>query len=121
METLLHTTIHTPSAEQRPWGSFIKFADNEKVTVKIITIYAGQEFSLQSHQHRDEFWHVISGDGTVIIGDVSSALVVGGNYEIPVDTKHRIKAGIQDAVIMEISRGEFDEHDITRFEDDYGR
>ena len=32
--------------EERPWGSFMKFADNESVTVKIITVKSGEMFSL---------------------------------------------------------------------------
>ncbi len=114
-------TSFVPHTETRPWGSFTTFADNEQATAKIITVRTGEEFSLQSHAHRDEFWHIISGNGTIIIGDASSPLVVGADYAVPHDTKHRITAGTENVVFLEISRGEFDENDITRFEDKYGR
>ncbi|MDO8590567.1 MAG: phosphomannose isomerase type II C-terminal cupin domain [bacterium] len=108
--------------EDRPWGSFTKFTtNNEPVTVKIITVKAGQAFSLQSHEKRDEFWRIISGDGFITIGDVRKPVQTNGNYEIPPNTKHRIEAGSHAVVLLEISRGEFDENDIVRFEDKYGR
>jgi len=112
---------HYNYKEERPWGSFIEFALNEPVTVKIITVKAGQAFSLQSHKKRAEFWRIISGGGTITIGDASSAIKPGGDYEIPPNTKHRIEASSHPVVILEVSRGDFDENDIVRFEDKYGR
>jgi len=41
--------------EERPWGNFERFTLNEKTTVKIITVNAGESISLQTHENRDEF------------------------------------------------------------------
>ncbi len=117
----MNTLLHTKHTEERPWGQFTTFAHNEMVTVKIITVNIGQEFSLQSHTHRDESWYIISGNGIITIGDTASALSVGTDYEIPRGTQHRIKADTENVVFLEIARGEFDEADITRFADDYNR
>ena len=38
----------------KPWGNFVKLTDNEKTTVKIISINAGNRTSLQFHEHRSE-------------------------------------------------------------------
>jgi mannose-6-phosphate isomerase-like protein (cupin superfamily) len=51
-----------PTEEQRPWGSFRRFTENEISTVKIITVNADQELSLQYHKNRDEFWKVLAGN-----------------------------------------------------------
>lgn len=110
-----------PYFEKRPWGAFTKFADNEKVTVKIITVNPGQAFSLQTHSHRDEFWKIISGNGTVVIGDESFPVESGKEFDIPRNTKHRLTAGDTEVMFLEIARGEFDEQDIVRLEDNYGR
>ncbi|MBI2476308.1 MAG: phosphomannose isomerase type II C-terminal cupin domain [Candidatus Taylorbacteria bacterium] len=107
--------------EERPWGSFTQFALNEPVTVKIITVKAGEALSLQSHEKRAEFWRIISGDGVITIGEAGSAIKAGEDYEIPPETKHRVEAGSDPVVILEVSRGDFDEHDIIRFRDKYGR
>lgn len=113
--------FNTPYFEERPWGRFIKFTENEKTTVKIITVKAGEAFSLQYHNHRSEFWHIISGGGTAYIGNNKVEIVPGKDILITEKTSHRVHAGKNDVIFLEISLGEFDENDITRLQDDYGR
>jgi mannose-6-phosphate isomerase-like protein (cupin superfamily) len=110
-----------PYSEDRPWGGFIRFSLNEPSTVKILTVKTGEAFSLQSHEHRSEEWFVISGKGTIEIGDDIKEVQTGHTYLIPPNTKHRLAATEEKLVVLEIARGEFDEGDITRFEDRYGR
>lgn len=110
-----------PYREERPWGEFIEFTRNTPSTVKIITVKAGEAFSLQTHTNRDEFWRIISGDGTVTIGTTSTPIGIGKDYFIPRNTLHRIEAHTSSVVVLEISFGDFDEKDITRIEDKYGR
>lgn len=107
--------------EERPWGFFRKFTENKVSTVKIISIKPNEEFSLQSHNNREEFWRVIRGDGIFEIGDLKSRLEIGNEQYVPVKTKHKIIAGEEGIEILEISFGEFDEGDIVRYEDKYGR
>lgn len=107
--------------EVRPWGSFVKFVDNEKVTVKIITVEAGQELSLQKHKKRDEFWKVLKGNPTVTIGKDVSEAKEKEEFFVSKGTFHRIGAKDKGAEILEISFGEFDENDIQRSQDRYGR
>ena len=107
--------------EIRPWGDFERFTLNERSTVKIITLKAGEAFSLQTHQHRQEFWRVLSGSGTVTIGGDHRDAAPGNEFFIPYGTNHRAEAGQGGFVFLEIAFGEFDEGDITRLEDKYGR
>ena len=107
--------------EVRPWGNFERFTLNEPCTVKIITINPDQEFSLQQHEHRDEEWRILRGSGTVRIGDNKTFVNSGEEFFVARGTKHRVKAGEEGLVFLEIALGEFDEHDIKRFEDDFGR
>ena len=109
-----------PYHEQRPWGNFIKFTQNTASTVKIITIKAGNALSLQKHTARSEFWHIISGTGVVTIGTSTSPLTAGAEYTVPPHTLHRIEAET-DTCFLEIALGTFDENDIVRTEDKYGR
>ncbi|MBX4200056.1 phosphomannose isomerase type II C-terminal cupin domain [Candidatus Parcubacteria bacterium] len=109
-----------PYLEKRPWGNFLEFTKNTISTVKILTVNAGEAFSLQSHSGRDEFWYVLSGTGTIQVGEEKFLINKGDNHYIPRGSKHRISA--HGAVeVLEISLGEFNEEDITRFEDKYGR
>jgi mannose-1-phosphate guanylyltransferase/mannose-1-phosphate guanylyltransferase/mannose-6-phosphate isomerase len=105
----------------RPWGNFERFTLNEKTTVKIITVKAGEAFSLQSHKQRGEFWHIISGSGVVALGDKTQHVQAGENFFSPVGMEHRMSGGPEGVLFLEISFGEFDEGDIERLEDKYGR
>ena len=104
-----------------PWGTEDLFVMNKLATVKLLNIRAGEAPSLQYHHHRDEFWKIISGPPDIIIGDETFHSKIGQEFKIPAMTKHRIMATDNDAIVLEISTGEFDENDIVRLEDKYGR
>lgn len=105
----------------RPWGHFEQFTANEASTVKVITVQKGEALSLQTHKHRDEFWRILSGTGTVTIGDSVQPVSVGDQVYCPRTTQHRAEAGAEDLVFLEIAFGDFDENDIVRLEDKYYR
>lgn len=107
--------------EERPWGNFRQFTHNETSTVKIITVKPDQGLSLQSHTKRSEFWRIIGGSGIVEIGEIKHEAKEGDEYTIVVGTKHRLIAGPSGINVLEIATGEFDENDIIRYEDRYGR
>ena len=105
----------------RPWGGYERFTLNEKTTVKIITVAPEQAFSLQTHAHRQEFWRILKGTGTITVGDTTTEAVEGDQFMIQVGDKHRAEAGPEGLEFLEIAFGEFDESDIIRLEDRYGR
>ncbi len=113
--------------ENRPWGKFeilSKFdVEGGNVCVKIITVLPKKRLSYQSHKTRAEHWTFVQGRGEVTLdGDVQT-VVAGSGINIAVAAKHRV-ANIsenQELVFIEISTGHFDENDIERFEDDFGR
>jgi mannose-6-phosphate isomerase-like protein (cupin superfamily) len=110
------------STTKRPWGSFTRFTNNEPSTVKLLYINKGEEFSLQYHTHRKEFWKIIEGSPEIIVGDmVTHNPAQGDEFVIEPGTKHRISAPKDNVVVLEISTGEFDEEDIVRLEDKYNR
>lgn len=119
-----------PYREQRPWGEFLEFTKNTPSTVKIITVNPGESLSLQKHASRDEFWHVISGEGVANIGDEIIQLSKGVELFVPRGTVHRIavsasrdetSSGMIPIQVLEIAFGDFDENDIERIQDNYGR
>lgn len=111
----------------RPWGGFMTFSKNEECTVKILYIKPGGKLSLQKHSKRDESWHVVSGRLGVRTGASKEALEKrileqGNGIEIKRGMLHDAEnIGVSTAMILEVSRGFFDEGDIKRFEDIYGR
>ncbi len=110
-----------PITTKRPWGSFTRFTNNEPSTVKILHINKGEEFSLQYHTHREEFWKIISGHPDIVISDKTYNPNEGEEFVIKPHTNHRISAPKDNVVVLEISKGKFDEDDIVRIEDKYGR
>lgn len=115
-----HTSPLSPFTENRPWGYFTQFTKNTPSTVKIISVNAGESLSLQYHQHRAEFWKVLSGAGEITLGEEVIVAKKGDEFFVPVGTLHRISAKT-DIEILEIALGEFDEADIIRTEDRYNR
>lgn len=106
---------------ERPWGNFRQFLSNTSCTVKIISILANEALSLQSHNKRAEFWRVLTGSGIIEVGDMKYEVSIGEEYQCPVGVKHRMHAGNEGMTLLEIATGEFDEGDIIRYEDKYGR
>lgn len=110
-----------PYVEKRPWGEFERFTQNELSTVKIITVNPHEQLSLQYHEKRSEFWKVLSGNPILTVGDVVVHSQEGGEFfELPKE-KHRIQAGDEPVRILEIAFGDFEEGDIVRLDDKYGR
>lgn len=116
MERLTHYV-----KEERPWGNFERFTLNEPSTVKVITVNPGEELSLQQHEHRDEEWRILAGAGAVTIGERRTEVRPGDEFFVARGMHHRVSAGPAGLVFLEIALGQFDEGDITRFEDRYGR
>jgi len=107
--------------EDRPWGGFERFTLNQPSTVKLLAIREGEAFSLQKHKHRKEFWRIVKGKAVARIGDREFPMSAGENFFVPEGEIHRITGGEGGVLVLEISFGDFDEGDIIRLEDRYGR
>ncbi|HXX98785.1 MAG TPA: phosphomannose isomerase type II C-terminal cupin domain [Candidatus Bathyarchaeia archaeon] len=108
-------------SEDRPWGSFEKFHENQTCTVKLIHVNANSRLSLQYHRERWEFWKIVKGIAEVQLDEKSLILRESDSIVIPLGAKHRVKALEEKCIILEISYGRFNEADIVRLEDDYRR
>ena len=106
---------------KKPWGQFDQFSLNESTTVKILKVTKGSSLSLQYHKNRSEFWRVISGHPLVTIGE--KKINANPDEELFIDKTqlHRLEAPNDDVQVLEIAYGNFDENDIIRVEDKYGR
>jgi mannose-6-phosphate isomerase-like protein (cupin superfamily) len=109
------------STEKRPWGHFERFTLNENSTVKLVYLDGNKRLSLQYHNNRSEFWKIVKGPVRVQIGEEKRLLQTGETIAIPKGTVHRLEGAGADAIVLEISKGDFDEADIVRIEDDYKR
>jgi len=105
----------------KPWGDFEQFVLNDKCTVKIITVNDSHRLSKQRHKHREELWIALDEGLTAEIDDKITELKAGDKIFVPKQSIHRISSQKDGARFLEIAFGEFDENDIERLEDDYGR
>jgi len=112
-----------PRRVDKPWGSELIWAWTTRYVGKIITIEAGKRLSLQYHELKDEWIHVIDGrlrltlegdDGLV----ETIELGAGASAHVPTGRTHRYEA-IETCRLIEVSTPELD--DVVRLEDDFGR
>lgn len=139
------------STENRPWGYYGLYSDNEKCTTKILYINKNESLSMQYHFKRDQFYLILS-EGFVI--DYSSKPVPEeilnekdeykrfGDLELFLkDNIVTVKAEKGDmfgfhrfvihratylgsdsqGLVLDVAFGENDEQDIVRIKDRYGR
>ncbi len=105
----------------RPWGSFKQYAFNQEVTVSLMTVTAGQRLSLQSHTGRAELWIALDDGGEVQVGEEILHPKAGDEIWIPANTKHRLASRGAAVRVLEVAFGNWQQADITRYEDDYQR
>ena len=107
----------------RPWGFYEILLDTDYTKVKQITVNSGQRLSYQYHEKRKEYWTIVKGSATIILDDEKVFRNQGESIHIPLGSKHRIINETDEILIfIEVQTGEsFEEEDIIRIEDDYGR
>jgi mannose-6-phosphate isomerase-like protein (cupin superfamily) len=105
----------------KPWGRFEQFTHNETTTVKIISVNKGGSLSLQTHKNRSEFWRIISGHPSITVGEKVTIANPRDEFIIEVLQPHQLEAPADDVQVLEIAYGNFEEEDIVRIKDKYGR
>jgi mannose-1-phosphate guanylyltransferase/mannose-6-phosphate isomerase len=107
---------------ERPWGSFRQYAFNKDCTVSLMMVKPGQRLSLQSHTGRAELWIVLDDGAQVQVGDEVRTFNSGDEIWIPANERHRLaNAGDKPVRVLEVAFGNWQQEDITRYEDDYQR
>lgn len=108
---------------ERPWGYYEVLETRADFQVKHLVVLPGKRLSLQSHRFRAEHWHIVSGSGFVTLDSEITEVKPGDSVTIPVGATHRVAAGMDSSLsFIEIQTGtSFDEEDIVRHEDDFGR
>jgi mannose-1-phosphate guanylyltransferase/mannose-6-phosphate isomerase len=112
-----HTNVH------RPWGMYEILGGGQGYQSKRITVFPGEELSLQRHLHRAEHWIITNGVATVTIDNVVFEIKQDESIFIPRGSTHRLKNNHHTELhLIEVQTGDyFGENDIERLEDNYGR
>ena len=109
------------AATTRPWGQQRQYAHNYPVTVSLMTIQPGRRLSLQSHPGRAELWIIFDPGTLVQVDDKIWEPSVGDEVWIPANARHRVTALGSAVRVLEVAYGNWQQDDIVRYEDDYGR
>lgn len=109
---------------QRPWGFYKTTVMNNYFQSKVISVNPKAQLSLQSHNHREEYWIVAHGVGAVQLEQSTMEIHCGSSIFIPKGCKHRLinTDENESLIVTEVQIGDyFGEDDIIRYEDSYGR
>jgi mannose-6-phosphate isomerase-like protein (cupin superfamily) len=112
-----------PRRVPKPWGHELIWAVTDRYVGKILVIEAGKRLSLQYHDRKDEWIHVLAGRLRLLLEDGAGVdrtreLRPGDGAHVPAGRRHRYEA-IDRCELIEVSTPELD--DVVRLADDFGR
>lgn len=117
------TPAPLPRRVSKPWGHELIWALTDHYVGKVLVIEAGKRLSLQYHERKDEWIHVLEGRLRLLLEDGSGVdrsreLRAGDGAHVPPGRRHRFEA-IERCQLIEVSTPELD--DVVRLADDFGR
>lgn len=101
---------------EKSWGEFkvIDVEDNS-MTIKV-TLNPGHAMNYHSHEHRDEVWTVVSGEGRTIIDGFERKVKAGDVIKMTAGSKHMISADTE-LTLIEVQIGEdISVHDKVKYD-----
>lgn len=115
----VNTLDHRVMFAEKSWGSF-KVIDIDKASMTIkVTLNAGHQMNYHSHQHRDEVWTVIAGNGKTIVDGMEQHVKTGDVITMSAGCRHTVIAETE-LKLIEVQLGEaIDVHDKQKFELEY--
>ena len=115
----VNTLDHRVMFAEKSWGSF-KVIDIDKASMTIkVTLNAGHRMNYHSHQHRDEVWTVIAGEGKTIVDGMEQNVKAGDVITMSAGCRHTVIAETE-LKLIEGQLGEaIDVHDKQKFELEY--
>ena len=90
---------------EKSWGSY-KVLDVEEgsMTVKV-TLNPGHRMNYHSHEHRDEVWTVINGEGRTIVDGMEQPVKPGDVITMASGCRHTVLAGEKGLQLIEVQLG----------------
>ena len=107
---------------QKDWGNYQILTQDFPVCVKILTIKPHSRLSLQTHQHRSEVWFALDTGLLAKVNKETIAMQPQERIIVPIGAEHRLSNPTDHTIqVVELMFGRYDEEDIIRLADDYGR
>ena len=119
IKPFVNTLDHRVMFAEKSWGSFkVIDIDSASMTIKV-TLNAGHRMNYHSHQHRDEVWTVIAGEGKTIVDGMEQNVKAGDVITMSAGCRHTVIAKTK-LKLIEVQLGEaIDVHDKQKFELEY--
>ena len=119
IKPFVNTLDHRVMFAEKSWGSF-KVIDIDKASMTIkVTLNAGHRMNYHSHQHRDEVWTVIAGEGKTIVDGMEQNVKAGDVITMSAGCRHTVIAETE-LKLIEVQLGkEIDVNDKQKFELEY--
>ena len=101
---------------EKSWGSYLVL-DVEETSMTIrITLNKGHRMNYHSHEHRNEVWTIISGNGRTIVDGMEQQVKPGDVITIQAGCRHTILADT-DLKVIEVQLGRnIDVHDKIKYD-----
>jgi D-beta-D-heptose 7-phosphate kinase/D-beta-D-heptose 1-phosphate adenosyltransferase len=122
---LVHRAAEAMKTFRKPWGFYQVHANPARELWALKTLHLNPEvqLSVQRHRLRSERWMLVEGVAWAGLGrpSVWTKLVPFKTFLVPFGRIHTLRSGRRGAVLVEVISGQYDENDIIRYEDIYGR
>lgn len=90
---------------EKSWGSFqVLDVERSSLTIKV-TLLPGHRLHYHSHEHRDETWTVVSGEGVAVLDDAEILLRPGTMLRLPAGCRHTVIARTE-MTLIEVQIGD---------------
>jgi cytidyltransferase-like protein len=77
---------------ERPWGYYRVLYETPNTKVKELTVEPGKSLSMQRHEYRNEYWHVVDGIANVLINSEKVITIPkNGNLNIDKGDWHQLR------------------------------
>ena len=89
---------------EKSWGSFrVLDIEDESMTIKV-TLMPGHKMNYHSHEHRDEVWTIVQGNGQAILDDEIKDVRPGDVLTMKAGCQHTI-AAVTELKLIEVQLG----------------
>jgi len=97
LKEMLKDIEQRPMYEEKRWGTSRimdckQLEDGREMLTRAVRLNGGQCTSYHFHLNRDEYWTIVSGEGTLVTNHVVSPVHIGDTIHIPAGMPHSIRA-----------------------------
>ena len=100
---------------EKSWGSFtVLDIQEESMTIRI-NLMPGHGLHYHSHEHRDEVWTIVSGQGRVVLDNEEKIVKPGDIITMETGCKHTVIADTEMSIIEVQLGSDIDVNDKTKY------